>query len=192
MQNNDNFLTIQQEMQWLEGRFNAILRWKPNQFIEHPPAMLSPDPPTIEGVNTVYAQFIKQNRLTVEDRLLLALAMVPHCQLDLLARLRRIKKMHPLTGSFIKSASLDYWLPSGLTYTHLYAHLHETKAYQGANFLHRQSVLINQGVVAIGAHLAGEPALSGVLALRHDYWLLLTENSTQLDLLNLQTTNSHA
>lgn len=190
--NNDNFSTIEQEMQWLEGCFNRAFRQKPNQFIEYPPAMLSPDPPMIKGANTVYAQFIEQNQLSVEDRLLLALVMVPHCQLDLLAKFRRISQRNPIAGSLIKSASFDYWLPSGLTYVCLYADGDDKKRYEAIKYLHTHSQLISNGVVSIEPHLTGEPALSGVISLQHHYWQLLTENSTQLDLLTFKTSENYA
>lgn len=190
--NNNNFSTIEQEMQWLEGCLNRAFWQKPNQFIQYPPAMLSPDPPMIKGVNTVYAQFIGQNQLSIEDRLLLALAVLPHFRPTLLAKFRRINERNPIAGSLIKSASFGYWLPSGLTYVYLYANKDDEKRYEVIKYLHTHSQLISNGVVSIEPHLTGEPALSGVMSLQYHYWQLLTENSAELDLLNLQTTKKHA
>jgi len=190
--NNDNFLTIEQEMQWLEGCLNRAFRHDLNQFIEYPPAMLSAEPPTINGISTLYAQFIEKNKLSIEDRLLLALAVLPHFQPTLLAKFRRISERNPIAGSLIKSASFDYWLPSGLTYVYLYANKDDEKRYEIIKYLHSHSQLISNGVVGIEPHLTGEPALSGVISLQHSYWQLLTENSTELDLLTFSTSETYA
>ena len=194
---NENFLIIQQEMEWLDSLLNEAFGLNFDRSglgsVYQKPVLDLPEIEASDIPNMVYARFILNNQLTFEDRLLLALAMLMHWQPDALERFRRIgSSVRAITDSLIKSASFDYWLPSGLTYVYLYAGQDKAKRYQIVHYLHTQSPLIAHGVVSIGGHLPGEPALSGVLSISPVYWQLLTENHPNLDLLNLETTETHA
>lgn len=195
--NNDNFLSIEQEIAWLSQWLLHAFGVTQNPFFDTTPALLPVDQPPIHETHTVYGQFINQNQLTIEDRLLLALALLPHWQPDHLHKLYHSSAQQlpykRMKQTLVKgSTALASWLPSGLTYVYMYAGSDRARHYQTIRYLHNESKLIAHEVVYIAPPASGEPALSRVLTLNQRYWQLLTENSANTDLLTLKPLETYA
>lgn len=192
--NNDNSKNITLDVYW-------VTAWILKRFYLYKDNLPKPDSEDgfvgldaidLKYKNSIYKKFLEVNALDLEDRLLLAMALLPHVQPYRLsvfygALLNHDKKVLPDIG-LIKGQNFQGYLPTGLTYTFTYAGRSDKRRHHIINYLHTKSRLITNGVVSIAPHYLGEPVLSGVLALDHEYWKLLTENTLEpsLDLLTLK------
>ncbi len=117
-------------------------------------------------------EFIIENNLTIEDRLLLALTLVPHIKPDFLSSI--IAEYLPNGGELpefggMKTKHHRGILPTGETAQFLVAGNDLEARIAFYNYLHNDSWLYQKGIIKIDAVPFGEPKLSGLLILDEEY-----------------------
>ncbi len=120
-------------------------------------------PPKLEAKNSPYAQFIEQNHLTTEDRLLLILTLVNQVQPSFLLPLIESSQTYPDLGGR-SSKGFKGFIPTGETFLFLLAGRNLFLRNELIQFLMQQSVLVKQGFVSLTSVLPEEPLMSGALA----------------------------
>ncbi len=117
-------------------------------------------------------EFIIENNLTIADRLLLALTLVPHIKPDFLSSI--IAEYLPNGGELpefggMKTKHHRGILPTGETAQFLVSGNDLEARIAFYNYLHNDSWLYQKGIIKIDAVPFGEPKLSGLLILDEEY-----------------------
>lgn len=156
--NTHHIATIENELRWfaevLESRFQSYFEQK-----ERPDIL----PPSFEFEDARYAKFVKDHDLTLDERLLLMLALAPHIQ------------PHLLDIFFTKNVTFDRgftefggylgkfhggFLPTGETAAFLIAAGDIQKRMDVINLLSSNHLFLREGIISKGNVTADEPSLS--------------------------------
>lgn len=146
------------DLEWLEKCIDNTLNTSNNSNFSLPEY-------TLESPST-YAQFITQNNLTVEDRLLFILGLCTSIKPTFLEK--KFNSMHSSTSH--GTSSLAYggltgknfrgFIPTGETFLFLVAGNQTEKRLEAIRLL-KDSPLILSSVITFGESFPGEPLLSG-------------------------------
>ena len=133
-----------------------------------------------------YHNFISQNELADEDRLLLTLALVPHVYPHFLDQhlAAKVNEVRPESRSFIiggaPGAFFRGFTPTGLTWLFLVAGSEIALRLKALSHLTRRSKLCAHGTITFSGAKDNEPLFSGAILIDHETLneLLGIQNST--------------
>lgn len=120
-------------------------------------------PPSLETKDSPYAQFVERYQLGVEDRVLLALAIVNQVRPDYLLSLIEQSRLYPDLGG-ASGRGFKGFIPTGETYLFLMAGRKAFLRGRLIEHLLERSTLIKEGLIGFVNPLPGEPIFSGILA----------------------------
>jgi hypothetical protein len=190
---------FEKEAVWL----SKIIRQRMNLFTKN-----KNDATSLEGIpecivpehkdsNLAYTNFINENKLSFEERILLALITIPHIQPHFLfdqftyrnSMNQIITKDYtvefPEIG-LVKSKNIELILPTQLTFLFLLGGRNIKKRLTTAALFNSQSVLIEKKIIHIERPASGELMYSGKLILSQVYFELFTSSMVESKI------NSHA
>lgn len=139
--------------------------------------------PELEPESSLYSNLISHNKLNLDDRILLALAICPHLKPELLHNI-----FHKITpGGYelyknasvggIKGNSFRGILPTGLTFLYLAAGNNFKKRTQLiSKIINKDSELFRREIIEIQDDLLNEPTCSGLLSIYPEYLNALLTN----------------
>lgn len=174
-------IMLSREMDWLTDVLNRRFQ---NYFNSETPlsSIYTLSPPAIGNGKSEYAHFIKKNKLTFEERFLLAMALAPHVKPELLdvffVQNSTFNRGFTEFGG-VKGVNHGGFLPTGETIAFVLA---EDKLktrfllsdlFDGAHFLSKMNI------VTLESPAAGEPFLSGKLVLSREYVELFTTGKSR-------------
>jgi hypothetical protein len=146
------------------------------------------DAPILNTQNSEYGKFITENKLSIDERLLLALSIMPHLDAHY---------FNDFTESKMKSLSLRWnqhlkiFLPTGLTFIYIMTGNGLAGKLKYMPLFTESNVLGRLGVIGIEPHEKGEPSLSGRLYISEKWLeLFITEKEAAPDSIKYWTLNS--
>jgi hypothetical protein len=146
------------------------------------PIVAPPTPPDLSESNSCYARFLQHYELTPQERLVLLLAMIPHIRPQLLDLLWSTNEatgrgfsefggLNGLThGGFIPSGETAAFIVAG---DDLEQRFQLSRLFEGDHFFGRHAIL------SLAPVAAGEPLLSGALAISMEYLSWFTSGTQQ-------------
>jgi len=138
------------------------------------------------NVTSGYATFIRDYKLSFDERLLLILAMANHIDPSVLPFLFNKSSQNGLQPLYslsiqqtillgrVEGSNADWFLPTGLTFLFIRGGKDYRQRLAAQQVFFRNSVLAEKRVVLLEPHLKGEPTLSGRLTVAEDYIDLFT------------------
>lgn len=125
-------------------------------------------PPELAHENSTYGAFIKENQLTLPDRLLLVLSLIHHLQPGKLHQLLEDKFSALDVGS---TCNDDYTgiVPNGLMFIFFQAGHNLEKRLSTLHFMMHDSILLHNNIVQMEKNSSNSPLMSGCLHLSSEY-----------------------
>ena len=167
-------IDIEKELNWLktvlEMRFRSYFGYKNTEGEQVPPEThLRPDyplPPDLMGMNTPYAQLVREHSLTTNDRLALALALAPHLQpriLDCFFLKNQLydRKFTEFGGLMPKYHS--GFIPTGETLAFLLVGVSVAARHEVYKMFQKEHCFNTQHLLSLEPAPPNEPQLSGTL-----------------------------
>ncbi len=167
----DNARDLNLELEWFAGVLNARL----NFYFEKPGSkadVLSLQPPDLSQSSSFYGKFVTDHRLSIPERLVLILALIPHIRpqlLDVLWVQNRTTARGFTEFGGLKGVNHSGFIPTGETAAFLIAgddlgmRFETTRLFEGGHLFAKQNVL------SLAPAMTGEPMLSGALLLSGEY-----------------------
>ncbi len=167
----ENAADLELELDWLAAVLDARLKQYFSKETSRV-AMTFPEPPPLAESHSAYAQFLRRHEISMETRLVILLALVPHIRpqlLDILWVRNETTQRGFTEFGGVQSSGHGGFLPTGETAVFLLAgddlaiRFRVASLFDGDRFLARNDIL---HLRPSGAQ--GEPELSGVLALSRE------------------------
>lgn len=178
---------FEEETEWL----SKIIKQRLNLFTKN-----RNDATSLEGItecalpehkdsNLAYTNFINENKLSFEERLLLALATIPHIKPYFLFDQFTYRNSNMVTKEYgvdfpemglIKSKNIELIVPTQLTFLFLLGGRSIKERLKTATLFNSQSVLIEKKVIHIERPASGELMYSGKIILSQVYFDLFTSS----------------
>ncbi|MFL5765216.1 MAG: hypothetical protein ACJ77K_14835 [Bacteroidia bacterium] len=145
-------------------------------------------PPDLQEDGSTYAQFVYQNELNFENRLLLILSLTTHISPHFLDRhlagkydefkIKGSKSLNELGG--ITSENYRGFIPTGLTWLFLLAGHSLQKRIEMLASINENHLFIKDGIMMFDPTHPQEPVLSGAIGINPDWLRLLTIGDIQI------------
>lgn len=169
-----NALSLEKELEW----FNSVLDTRIALYFEHEPDMNEEvpayksiydiAPPDLSGDDSPYAKLLAELEVSVDERLIFLLSLIPHIRpdfLDLLfTRNKNFDRGFTQFGGW-KGQSHGGFLPTCETAVFVVAGSDLEKRFEVASYLDGESVLIEKKLIVLEHKSPGEPFMSGALRL---------------------------
>jgi len=167
------------DLEWLASLFERALQAHfDNKSLEEIPLPIEPS----KQFTGPYAQFLLQERLTIEERLLLILALAPHLRPAFLDGI--IAKNVQQSGDFpqiggSRGKHFRGIIPTGETFLFIISGARIQQRIQAKGWLHPESKLFRKKVLHLETVNSGEPQSSGKITVDPEYleWFLLEKKS---------------
>jgi hypothetical protein len=171
-----NALDLCRELDWfatvLDGRLKSYL----NNGHKNPPAA-DIAPPDLNGSDSSYARFIRSHELSVAERIVLLLALIPHIRPQLLdalwTRNQRTERGFSEFGG-LGGTNHGGFLPTGETAAFIVAGDDLAARFDMMGLFERDRVFSRHDILHLAPVPGGEPALSGALTISPEYLSRLT------------------
>lgn len=168
-----NAEALEKECQWLYEVFRARISNHSREVNEATRLVYSKQPPQHENQEAELAKFIYTNNLCFEERLLLALALLPHTNPGLIDHLFHLSTtpapaaIHSQLGT--RGSNFMGYVPTGLTWLYLLAGNNVKERIRLLTLVSGEHLFRREAVLSIEPHYKGEPSLSGriVISLEH-------------------------
>lgn len=178
-----NAATLEQELFW----FNTVLDTRIALYFEHEQELSEGEvsyssieeipAPDLDDDDSPYALLIKESGISMDERLLLVLTLIPHVRPDMLdllfTRNKNFDRGFTQFGGW-KGQSHGGFLPTCETAAFIIAGADLERRFTLSRFLEGDSYLIEQGVISIEHKSPGEPFMSGALRMSTEYLNRLT------------------
>jgi hypothetical protein len=187
--NNDldiNTENLKKDLNWLNSvidrrfayTFKENFTAMPSYNTEKYKDVLDIAPPDLEIRNSTYADFIDQNKLSFENRLLLILSLVHHIYPGFLDKKfnaldenfflkekieKTFTKLHELGG--IKTENFRGFIPTGLTWLFLLNGYDVANRIKALTELNETNILIKENIISFSNTKEYEPVLSGAISI---------------------------
>ena len=168
---NDNARDLNLEMDWFAGVLNARL----NDYFEKPgrkTKIFSNPPPDLSGSSSFYGRFLLEEQLSVPERLVLILALIPHVKpqlLDVLLIQNRTTARGFTEFGGVKGVSHSGFIPTGETAAFIIAGDNLTLRFEIARLFEGGHLFARQNILSLTPVIAGDPMFSGALQISHEY-----------------------
>jgi len=150
-------------------------------------------PPDLQEEGSTYAQFVYQNELSFENRLLLILSLAAHISPSFLdhhiagkSEEFEIKKVLPLYSKClnelggITSENFRGFIPTGLTWLFLLAGQNLQKRMEVLRGINENHLFIKERIIMFNPTHPHEPVLSGAIGINPDWLRILTIGDIQI------------
>jgi len=174
--NSANSKTIEQELDWFQKLI--IVRGKIT-FEQSLPEeeVLNIELPSVENQKSSYANLIKKHSMSMEERLVLILALIPHVKPSLLDLLHMKNVLYdiPFTEfGGIRSINNKGYLPTGETAIFLIAGANLEKRFELLRLFGKDHFFHREGILSLERSSLNEPLLNGLLSISQEYLSLIT------------------
>ncbi len=178
-----NAATLERELAW----FNTILDTRIALYFEHDQSLNEGEvsygsideiaAPDIDSDGSPYAQLVKEAELSIDERILLILTLIPHIRPDMLdllfTRNKNFDRGFTQFGGW-KGQSHGGFLPTCETAAFIIAGSDLQKRFTLTEFLEGESYLVSHNVISVEHKSPGEPFMSGALRMSTEYLNRLT------------------
>lgn len=172
-------LALKQELDWLDKVLNLRLE---QHFQQRTEGLAAAEPPPAPPAGSELGRWVDEMRLGPEERLLLALALVPHLRpaaLDLLfLRNENLERGFTEFGG-IKAQAHGGFLPTGETAAFLIAGESLPRRVALLELFDPRHPLVQRGFLQLDLPPAGEPRLCGTLQLSSEALQLLSSGTAE-------------
>ena len=175
--NSANAKTIEQELDWFQRL--VLLRGKIT-FEQSLPEeeILKLKLPSIKEQESPYAKLIKNHSMSMEERLVLILALIPHVKPSLLDLLHMKNTLYdiPFTEfGGIRNDKNKGYLPTGETAIFLLAGANIEKRFELLRLFNKDHFFQQEGILSLEKSALNEPLLCGQLSLSQEFLSLFTK-----------------
>ena len=167
----DNARDLDLDMDWL----TEVLHSRLNCYFEKPDAIadvFSVAPADLSNSHSFYAQFIANHKLSIAERLILILALIPHIKPQLLD-VFWVQNSTTARGftefGGVKGVSHSGFIPTGETAAFLIAGDNLALRFEIARIFEGGHIFARQNVLSLAPVSSGEPMLSGALQVSMEY-----------------------
>jgi hypothetical protein len=174
--NSANAKTIEQELHWFQQLI--MLRGKIT-FEQSLPEeeILNLKLPSVENQKSPYASLIKRFSMTMEERLVLILALIPHVKPSLLDLLHMKNTLYDIP--FTEFGGIRYnnnkgYLPTGETAVFLLAGSDLEKRFELLRLFNKEHFFHYEGILSLDRTSLSDPLLCGLLSISQEFLSLLT------------------
>ncbi|MEK7718522.1 MAG: ATP-binding protein [Bacteroidota bacterium] len=167
----DNAYDLNLEMDW----FANVLNGRLNFYFDKPGSkedVLSIFPDDLTRSESFYANFIRENRLNLSERLILILAMIPHIKpqlLDVLWVQNRTTMRGFTEFGGLKGINHSGFIPTGETAAFILAGENLERRFEMTRIFEGNHIFAKQNVLSLAPPQSGEPMLSGALQISREY-----------------------
>ncbi len=167
----NNANVLQEEIKWLVKVFDTRLKIHFGHDCEYNDVS-EITPPAHYSVNSYYADFIKHYNLSFEERVILALSLIPHIKPELLDV---FLSNNSTTGlgftefGGVRNLSQPGFLPTGTTAIFVLAGEDLAKKFSCYKFFEAGHYFARHNILSLEAINAGEPYLNGVLKISKEF-----------------------
>lgn len=175
-----NALTADREIQWFSevAVARGAISFAQDATQQPVSAILPPD---VSGDTSVYAQTIRRFQMGFAERFVLALALIPHLRPEMLDMLflknPATDRLYTELGGQ-KGAVHNGYLPTGETAVFLLAGYQLQQRLELAVLFSEEHYFYRNNILKLQSPAAGEPRLSGTLAITQEYLALLTSGES--------------
>lgn len=194
-----NTKNLQADLDWLEEIIDRRFKFTFVKEYTAPPTydrigykdIEEINPPDLQKEGSTYAQFIYQNELSFENRLLLILSLAIHINPDFLDRHVASKSdefedklpvysksLNGLGG--ITSENFRGFIPTGLTWLFLLAGYKLQKRMEILTIINENHIFIKEKIITFAPTQPHEPVLSGAISINPEWLRLLTIGDIQI------------
>ena len=174
--NRSNANTIEQELEWFQQLI--LLRGKITFEQSLPEEEISKLPmPSVENQNSPYANLIKKHSMSMEERLVLILALIPHVKPSMLDLLHMKNTLYDIPFTEFGGIRFDKhkgYLPTGETAIFLLVGADLGKRFKLLNLFSKGHFFQHDGIISLERSSSNEPLLYGMLSISQEYLSLLT------------------
>lgn len=171
-----NAKTIEQELAWFQQLI--MLRGKitfEQSLTEDEIVKLTL--PNAENQNSPYAQLIRKHSMSLEERLVLILALIPHVKPSLLDLLHMKNNLYDIP--FTEFGGVKYnnnkgYLPTGETAIFLLVGADLKKRFKLLQLFGKKHFFHREGILSLERSSSNEPLLNGLLKISQEYLSLIT------------------
>ncbi len=174
--NSANAKIIEQELDWFQRLI--MLRGKIT-FEQSLPEeeILNLQLPSIENLESPYSNLIKKHSMSMEERLVLILALIPHVKPSLLDLLHMKNVLYDIP--FTEFGGIRYnnnkgYLPTGETAIFLLAGANLEKRFELLRLFSKEHFFQSEGILSLEKSSLNEPLLNGLLSISPEYLSLFT------------------
>jgi len=174
--NSANAKTIEQELEWFQKLI--MLRGKITFEQSLPEAEIrNLKLPAFKNLDSSYASLIKKHSMSMEERLVLILALIPHVKPSLLDLLHMKNALYDIP--FTEFGGIRYdkhkgYLPTGETAIFLLAGNHLEKRFELLRLFSKDHFFQKEGILFLEKSSLNEPLLNGLLSISQEYLSLFT------------------
>jgi hypothetical protein len=167
----DNARDIRLDLDWFAGVLNNRL----NYYFEKPGSkanVFSNPPSDMSGSNSFYGRYLTEKQLTIPERLVLILALIPHVKpqlLDVLWVQNRTTARGFTEFGGVRGVSHSGFIPTGETAAFIIAGDDLSLRFEIAGIFEGGHLFARQNVLSLTPVTGGEPMLSGALQISHEY-----------------------
>ena len=171
-----NAETIERELNWFQNL--SLLRGKisfEKSLAEEEIQKLAL--PSVEDQNSPYADFIKKYNMTMEERLVLILALIPHVKPSLLDILHMKNAMYDIPFTEFGGIKLDKhkgYFPTGETAVYFLGGGNLEKRFSLLTLFNTDHFFYREGILSLEKLSPNEPLLYGQLSISQEYLSLFT------------------
>ncbi len=167
----DNAHDLGLELDWFAEVLSARLNYYFNRAGSQP-EILSIEPPDLSHSISFYGRFITENKLTIPERLILQLALIPHIRPQLLDVLwvqnDTIARGFTEFGG-LKGINHSGFIPTGETAVFIIAGDELVPRFEITRIFEGDHLFARNSVISLTPVTSGEPLLSGALVLSREY-----------------------
>lgn len=171
-----NASTIERELEWFHKLI--LLRGKVTFELSKPEEEIQQlEIPDVTNQDSNYAQLIKKHNMSMEERLVLILALIPHVKpssLDLLHMKNELYDMPFTEFGGVKHDRHKGYLPTGETAIFLLAGDNLNRRFELLRLFARNHFFISEGILSLEKSSDTEPRLYGLLTISPEYLAHLT------------------
>jgi DNA polymerase III delta prime subunit len=171
-----NALDLLEEINWFEKVLQARLKMYLGEECEFT-SIYDIRPPELSDRESVYTEFIRFYQISVPERLILILALLPHvCPqvLDVFFKRNQLKERGNTEFGGLKGTAHSGFLPSGETACFLLAGNDLGKRFQVQQFFDADHLFKVHNILWLAPSPANEPVFSGQLLINDEYVDLFT------------------
>ena len=168
---NNNARDLNLEMDWIADILNARL----NVYFEKPGSqsnVLSIAPPDLSKSVSFFGKFVSGNQLTLSERMILILALIPHIKpqlLDVLWVQNRTTSRGFTEFGGLKGINHSGFIPTGETAAFIIAGEDLAMRFEISHIFEGGHLFATHNVLALAPASPGEPMLSGSLQISREY-----------------------
>lgn len=176
-----NALCLEREVDWFSNVLETSLRLYFKQETEHPDIYAIPPPDLKPHGESEYARLVREHGMSVDERIVLMLALVPHIRPQTLdpffMRNQNLDRGFTEVGGW-RGKSHSGFLPTCETAAFIVAGRDLQKRFEMVRLFEQDHIFAKKGILRVEHQAGGEPFFSGALLISTEYLNRFTSGIT--------------